>query len=237
MSPQAGYLLVNEVRPRLISAIPYAVQYIAPEDAHELVQDGTAMAARMMHNAEHSGKKVLKSASNGKNTITAGNVTYYTIEKLRSGRRSTGSSISDVYGSGTQITGRTRLTSLNEVVASDEESGGEIYELGDVLADGHEDPSARAARSMDWQTFMAALDERELAIINSVVEGRTFREAARASRCSDTAIRESRKRLVTKVLDFMGLDILVTIQNRPQWKSNLDATRERLACREERRRL
>ena len=73
--------------PRLRAAIPNAVSFIAPEDAEELIQDGTAMAARMMHNAEESGKRVVKSPTGRGKEITAGNVTYYTIEKLRSGRR------------------------------------------------------------------------------------------------------------------------------------------------------
>ena len=57
MSPQAGFLLQTEVLPRLISAIPQAVSFIGSEDAQELIQDGTLIAAQMIHNAERAGKE------------------------------------------------------------------------------------------------------------------------------------------------------------------------------------
>ena len=239
MSPQAGFLLQDQIRPRLISAIPNAVPFIAPEDAQEVIADGTAMAAQMIHQAEQKGKQLVQSV-NGKRRklqITCGNVAFYTIVKLRNGRRSTGSSVTDVHGVGTQIQGNTRLASLDEVAAVDELNGGEIYEFHDVLAADQEDPAVRAARKMDWHTFMSSLSKREQAIINCMIEGRTFREAAKSAKCSDAAIRETRRELANKVLDFKGLQILSDIQRRPQWKDSLNATHERLACREEHRTL
>jgi hypothetical protein len=65
-------MLVNEVMPRVHSAIPHAVKPVGSEDHHELIQDGTAMAAKMLVNAELNQKKV-----------TAGNVAYYTIQHLK----------------------------------------------------------------------------------------------------------------------------------------------------------
>ncbi len=35
----------------------------------------------------------------------------------------------------------------------------------------------------------------------------------------------------------MGADILAQITRRPQWQHNLEATQQRIACREERRDL
>jgi len=63
MSPQAGYLLQEEVVPRLRSAVPHAVRCVGCEDAQELIQDGTAMAARMLESDERAGK-----------TVTPGNI-------------------------------------------------------------------------------------------------------------------------------------------------------------------
>jgi hypothetical protein len=96
------------------------------------------MAARILHNAERRGKK-----------ITPGNAAYYAIQHCKSGRRSTGSSCVDVMASGTQLHGHTRLDSLEQVVASNEECGGEIFELHDVLAADQEDPATRACRRLD----------------------------------------------------------------------------------------
>ncbi len=52
MSPQLGWVLQEEVVPRLGSAIPQAVKCIGCEDHQELIQDATAIAARMLHNVE-----------------------------------------------------------------------------------------------------------------------------------------------------------------------------------------
>ncbi|MGO8926295.1 MAG: hypothetical protein ACLQU3_05315 [Limisphaerales bacterium] len=168
MSPRSGWLLVNEIVPRLRSAVPLVAHCVGAEDPGELVQDTTAMAAKILHNAERRGKK-----------ITPGNAAYYAIQHCRSGRRSTGSSCVDVMASGTQLHGHSRLDSLEQVVANNEECGGEIFELHDVLASDQEDPATKAARKIDWQTFMASLSARDQAIINCLVEGKPLASLAR----------------------------------------------------------
>jgi hypothetical protein len=96
MSPQAGFLLHDQIVPRLRSAIPNAVSFIGSEDAEELVQDGTLIAAKMIHNAEQAGKNVVRNPGASRRgarkvrTINAGSIAYYTIQKLKCGRRSTG---------------------------------------------------------------------------------------------------------------------------------------------------
>ena len=49
-----------------------------------MIQDSIAMAAKLMHNVEAAGK-----------TVTPGIIAYYTIQHIRSGRRSAGSSVVD----------------------------------------------------------------------------------------------------------------------------------------------
>lgn len=170
MSPEAGLILHDQVLPRLGSAIPQVVSCVGCEDPRELIQDATAIAAKMLHNVEQAGKKV-----------TPGNIAYYSIQHIKSGRRSTGSSVVDVYGSGTQLTGRTRFTSLDEEAAVDEETGCEIFEFHDVLAADQKDPATKAARKLDWQEFWSGLSEREKALIEYMAEGKTLRNAARAA--------------------------------------------------------
>ena len=234
MSPQAGSLLQDQIVPRLQSAIPYNVSPIGCEDVEELVQDGTALAAKMMHNAELNGKRVTKSATGQRGEISAGNIAYYCIVKLRTGQRSNGFVTADVYGSGTQLNGRTRLNSLDEVVASDEESGGEIFLLHDVLASDQEDPATKATRRLDWDEFMAGLSNRERVAIEFLVEGKTLRNAAKVLRTSDSTMQSSKRDLRVKILEFMGIDILAEVQREPGWKDGIDATRERMAVRYDR---
>jgi hypothetical protein len=121
-------------------------------------------------------------------------------------------------------------------VAEAQETGGEIWELHDVLASDQEDPATRAARKMDWSEFVSGLSAREQAVINCMVEGRSLREAAKSFRVCDSTMQGDKRKLAVKIQDFMGSDILIQIHRKPNWKDSLDASRERLACREEKQR-
>jgi hypothetical protein len=223
MSPQAGFVLQDQVVPRLRSAIPNVVHCVGAEDAQELIQDSIAMAAKLMHNVEAAGK-----------TVTPGNIAYYTIQHIKSGRRSTGSSVVDVMGIGTQLKGNTRLDSLEMVVASNEETGGEIFELHDVLSNDQEDPGTQAARKMDWESFMAGLTEREQVVIELLVEGKSLRNAAKSFQVCDSTIQGTKRKLAVKIQEFMGFDILVQVRRQPRCKDDIMTGRERMACRHER---
>jgi hypothetical protein len=223
MSPQAGFLLQDQVIPRLRSAIPNVVHCVGAECHNELIQDSIAMACSMMAAVERAGKKV-----------TPGNIAFYTIQKLKCGRRSTGSSTVDVYGSGTQINGTTRLTSLDESAAGVDDVG-EPLVLHDVLSRDEEDPATKAARKMDWDSFMAGVSARDRAIINCLVEGKPLASLARRRHLNTSTLLYHKERLALKIQDFMGSDILIQIRRKPNWKDSLDATREKMACREERK--
>jgi hypothetical protein len=217
MSPQAGQLLVNEIVPRLRSAVPNAVCLVGCEDAEELVQDATAMAARMLHNAEAAGKRV-----------TPGNIAYYTIQHLKSGRRSTGSSTVDVLQSGTQLNGRTNLVSLDQVVRAEEDTD-ETFTLGDVLSTDEEDPAVIATRKLDWSAFCATQPERSQAILGCAATGGSLTGVARRHRVSRSAIEHNRQNLAREIRQFMGEDILTEVARPPAWKHNLVAAREKTA--------
>ena len=235
---------MDQVMPRLISAIPNAVPFVAPENAEDLVQDGVAIAAKMMDNAEKDGKRVVQSPSktNGKyrkqrKEVTAGNIAYYTIQKLRSGRRSTGASCSDVYGSMTQLCGRSRLSSLDGETGGIDDVGEPLL-LHDVLASQQEhDPATKAARRMDWSEFMARLSKQDVAIIKYLVEGKPLASLARRRKLNTSTILYHKRRIADAIANFMGADIIIQIQRRPGWQDSIHATRLKMACREERRHL
>jgi hypothetical protein len=149
-----------------------------------------------------------------------------------------GSSTVDVYGSGTQINGTTRLTSLDEAAPmTGVDDFGEPLVLHDVLSRDEEDPGTKAARKMDWDSFMVDLSARDQAIINCLVEGKPLASLARRRHLNNSTLLYHKERLAVKIQDFMGSDILIQIRRKPNWKDSLDASRERLACREERRHL
>jgi hypothetical protein len=225
MSPQASWILQDQIVPRLRSAIPKSVLCVGAEDHQELIQDGIAMSARMLDRVERQGKL-------GK--VTASNIGYYCLQHLKSGRRASGSSTVDIMGSATQLNGSVRLHSLNEVV-SQTESGEEVFELHDVFSNDHDDPSVQAARRLDWSAFLATLSKAERIVVKYLYAGRTLRDAARKAGVCDSTMQYHKQRIAQKITDFMGLDILRDIASIPHWRIGLNCERELLACRAERR--
>jgi len=224
MSPQAGWLLVDQIVPRLRAVIPRSVLTVGSEDHEELIQDATCLAGRILHNAESNRKR-----------ISPSNAAYYAIQHCKSGRRAVGHSSCDALGSATQLQGRSRLESLEEVVAVNEEAGGGIYLLHDVLSTDADDPSLVAARRMDWQEFLADLPKQERAVVEFLVEGKSGSAIAKKLRTSDSKIQGIKRHLARTLIEFMGPEILQEIQKLPAWKNNINASRERLACKHERR--
>jgi hypothetical protein len=225
MSPQAGFILQDQICPRLGAAIPKSVLCIGSEDHQELVHDGITMAANMLDRVERQGKL-------GK--VTPSNIAYYTIQHLKSGRRSQGSSQVDVLGSGTQLNGSAKLHSIHEIV-SQSEGGEEIFELQDVISNHYEDPGVEAARRLDWAAFMISLNRIERVLIQTLLNGLSITDAAVRAKVSYDKMQQYRKNVAVKLLEFMGADILKDIAQTPYWKIGLDCERELLTCRADRR--
>ena len=221
MSPQTGELLVNEVAPRIRLSL-VGVIGIGSEDREELEQDAVVMAAGLLQSIEVRGKQV-----------TAGNVAYYAIKQIRQGRRSTGFFKSDAHHPAAQINRHSRLVSLEEPIRY-EEGSEEPLVLGKVLASEAEDPSATGARNLDWQAFVAKLDELARAILQCLADERPLLELANSLGISRTTIQGHKNRLSEEVRTFMGSELLQSLRRAPQWRINLEAARERLACRFER---
>jgi hypothetical protein len=179
------------------------------------------MAARMLDRIEQQGKL-------GK--VTPGNIAYYTIQHLKSGRRANGISSVDIMASGTQLNGASKLHSLNEVV-SQSEGGDEIFELHDVISNDHEDPSVQATRKLDWDTFMSGLSKMEKLVVEFICAGRTLREAGRSVGVGDSTMQTHRKKIAAKIVDFMGAGIIADSTREPRWRDNIHAGRERQAVR------
>ena len=218
MTANAGVILCTEVVPRIRSAIPAAAKPIGAEDASELIQDTIAHAAAMLHNAEAAGKKV-----------AASTVVYFAVKLTRSGRRSTGSSATDVMHPGTQLAGRARVVSFDEPLGIDE--AGDSITLADVFDNKQDDPSMLAARNLDWETFIGKQTRRGRKLLAVVAEGSTLRHGARLLGLSDSGIQLEKKKLALALAEFMGANILSESIKEPRWRDNIMAGRERQAVR------
>ena len=224
MSSHADTVLIDEIVPRLRNTIPHQVSFVGAEDAEEVLQDATLMAARLLASARAKGKQV-----------TPGNIAYYTMLHIRSGRRSHSASASDAMGTRTQIVGNSRVSSMEAPVASDDASPEDPLTLGDVLASDAEDPSETAARNLDWRALLATLDERTLAVLHSMADEVRLQEVATRHGVCRTTVQGWRNQLTELVRTFMGADVLRLIQRTPRWRENLFALREQMACRLDRR--
>jgi hypothetical protein len=222
MSPTTEELLIQEVAPRIRNSVANSVPQVGTDDIGELVQDGIAIAAALLSSADARGKQ-----------ISAGNVSYFAVKLVRQGRRSTGQSRTDVMHPLTQISGRCKVTSLDAPIAEETESD-DTLSLHDVLATDSADPSQEAAKRLDWEPLLAALDATTRAVLLCLVAGVELTTLVPKLKRSRSAIQSDKHRLARLVSDHLGDDILRQVQELPRWVINITANRERLACRVER---
>jgi len=224
MSPEAGSMLINEVVPRLRAAASY-VPATGHEDAEEILADMTANAAKMMDSAEKAGKK-----------FTPGNIAWFASRAARTGRRSTGSSRTDVMSPGTQLDDLVRHEHLDaEFILRDESFEGPDTPHEIVWTDGHAgctDPSEEAGRNLDWLAFLAGHPPRYRVAILVLAGGGTMREAGRLCGIGDSAAALLKKKLAEDLLAFFGTEVIAHLLrgSRPAWEPDLRASREKHLC-------
>ena len=225
MTAQAGITLVEEITPRLRTLVPKSVKPVGAEDPEELLQDAITIAAQMLHRVEEQGK-----------TVTAGNIAYYAILHMRSGRRSQGSSRVDTMGIGTQLDGSSSVLSFEEEVGYDPELDAPIT-LGELLASENEDPSMEAARNIDWSLFLATRDYRYGIMVKGIAEGQSLKATAEASGHLYMSLYGLKEKLAEDVRQYLGDDAVAQSVKLPRWKASIARDREKTACRADRRRL
>ena len=223
MTAQAGNMLVEEITPRLRTLVPKSVKPVGGEDAEELLQDAITIAAQMLHRVEVSGK-----------TVTPGNIAYYVILHMRSGRRSQGSSRVDTMAVGTQLDGSSSVLSFEEEVGYDPELDAPIT-LGDLLASDHEDPSMEAARNIDWELFIRTHDYRYGIMIKGIAEGQSLKATAERSEHLYASLYGLKERLAADVREYLGDEAVAESVQVPRWKACINRDREKASCRADRR--
>jgi|APTNR8051073442_1049403.scaffolds.fasta_scaffold39214_1 hypothetical protein len=220
MTPHAGFMLMEEIAPRLKAAAIYLPR-VGADDAEELYQDGLAIAAKMLDAAERQGKEV-----------AASSVAYYTTRQLLSGRRSTYGGRADVLSPAAQLDGRSRLTSVEEEM-NDPESG-ESISIGEALACNDEDPSHAAARNLDWEDFLRTGDAMTGLMIGAFARGDTMRDLKGVTGLSDSGISARKRQMADRLLEHFGADsfetCLADAGRDPIWMADLISVREAEAC-------
>ena len=187
--------------------------------------DDLLIAAQMLHRVEVSGK-----------TVTPGNIAYYVILHMRSGRRSQGSSCVDTMAAGTQLEGNSSVLSFEQEVGYDPELDAPIT-LGELLASEHEDPAMEAARNVDWELFIATHDYRYGLIIRGMAEGQSLKTTAERSGHLYMSLYGLKEKLAEDVRAYLGEHAIAESVKMPRWKASIARDREKTACRADRRRL
>lgn len=220
MTVKAGELLVGEIIPRIAAVVARSVKLVGCEDTEEVTQDAIAMAAKMLDNVEKAGKKV-----------TVGNVAYYCLQHIKSGRRSVGNSVVDVLATGTQLHGKCVVESLSEIDPYDhgDDDGGN-FSLAEMVSRDTEDPATIGARELDWERFLKTQDDCSKAIVMFAAEGHNMSAVAKHRGVSGHIVHQSRNRLASSIREFFGDNILAEIASVPGWKNGLMATREKHAA-------
>lgn len=213
---------MEEIAPRLKAIMP-SIKPVGAEDTEELLQDALAVAAKMLHDLEERGKEV-----------TPGNITYYTVLHMKSGRRSYSAGRTDTMGSGTQLDGKSMVLSFEEPAGIDAETGEEIP-LGDLLSCHQDDPSMTATRTIDWEAFLANRNPRYAGLVCDLASGKNSMESSRRSRQSYFCVRQLKEKLAEELREYLGDEALADAMRIPAWRGNITADHEKAACRADRR--
>jgi DNA-directed RNA polymerase specialized sigma24 family protein len=206
MSPAAQELSMSQIAPILVATVPRVVIPVGAEDADELVQDALVAACEAVHRLEKRGKQIIPKS-----------VAYYTIQRLKSGRRSTGAGRTDVMSPGCQLDGNAGVSSLEEPVLVNEEDN-ENFTLGDTLASRGDDPAQVAVRNTDWREFMTMLDGRQQYIVKATAEGESYTGQAAQLKVSPSAITQRCDTIAKRARAFWGDSVLQDVEIMPLWR-------------------
>lgn len=218
MSPATAKLLIDEVLPRIRSAVPNAIKRVGCEDVEELIQDTAAQAAYALESCENRGVPIYPAS-----------VAFYAIQRAKSGRRANYAGRADVLSSACQLDGRSALSSMDEPIPSDTE--GDELTLHDVLGRNEADPAEQAARELDWEPLLAELDARKLAILRTVAEGGTLNRLAKRFGISNPRITQLKSELAKQIKGRLGNNVLADVIRRPRWAASTYAQQQADACR------
>lgn len=127
---------------------------------------------------------------------------------------------------------RCRLESLDQPIAGEAE--GDDLCLHDVLAAGSADPAVEAAKQLDWVTLFGSLDAVAGKDLHCLMAGEDLTTLVPKPQRSRSSLQLDRMRLARLAIEHLGADILTEVQRLPQWRDNIVAGREKMACRDAR---
>jgi hypothetical protein len=223
MSPEAGKILVDDIVPRIRCALARGpVRAFGAEDHEEVIADTVAVAARILHRAEATGR-----------TPPSRMVAHYALQSARAGHRFNSHSVTNVLNPGCALRRKVKLESM-DAVRKDSAGDGEGVTLHDLLADKSDDPATLAGRRIDWREAILKLNSIEKDVLCAEITGRPFTEISAKYGMTAGAVTyhldRSKKLLTAK----WSRSVIAEFMRQPFWKNHVRAFRETMACRAER---
>jgi len=114
---------------------------------------------------------------------------------------------------------------LADMDAAKHDETGEELTFGEMLASDDEDAATLAARDIDWSVIEALLSDRELKVLQALVEGRGTGEIAVATGVSAPAITQAKRRIGQKITARWGERAVREVGRVPAWRAGLRAAR------------
>jgi len=214
VSPRASQILLAEIMPIIQGVVPSSVRQIGCEDVEELVQDCIVIAAQMLQALEDAGKQV----------IIAKSVAYYSIQRIKSGRRSYSSGRTDVHSPGCRLDRRCVVVSLEQSLDMpvDTQDNDDLT-LGESLASKSDDPATMAGRDVDWNELEDVLDDRKRMVIQALHAGHGTGQIAKALKVSAPRVTQIKREIADVILERWGDDVLQDVEAEPMWHASLRA--------------
>lgn len=215
MSPEAASFLENEVYPIIKGTVPRVVRPADGEDPAELVQDAAVSAAKMLDAAEKQGK-----------IPPARSLAYYSIRRIKSGRRSYPCKPGDLLSSECRISHPGVLLSLDAEI-SPAGIDDQPFPFSDLVPDIEDSPAEHIAKYLDWDFLMSKLGERERFVLSGTDKGLQPSELADELKVSRARISQIKRELGKAIKTFMGQNILEDAASEPLWRKELRCQHER----------
>ncbi len=178
---------LNEIAPAVRKAVSWLVNPVGSEDRRELIQDGIAMAW----------KDSVALALRGRELVP-GQIVFYVVRRLRSGRRSCGSGRTDVMSPGCVLDGNSRLIPVPPDLAGDEIS------LAAPLADQPGSPDIVTLTRLDLEALLSTLSDRQRFVLAQTINGCGPAEIATHLGLSPPRVVQIRRSIGEKIRAFWG---------------------------------
>jgi len=223
MTTATGMMLVTQIMPLITRAISRgAVKPVGAEDFQELTSEACALAASALESLELRGKEIpIKS------------VVFYALQRLKSGRRSCGGSMTDPISAGAAVSGKAHISSLDEPCGGSDAGEGSMT-LHDMLADAGEGPDEAAARELDWTDLEGGLNSKQREVIRGTSRSDSGMTMAADLGVSSPRITQLKIEIARQVRSRWGNGCIAEISRPPAWQHGITALRERREARFER---